>query len=298
VSYQGCSTTFIVEIIAKQVTKIEATTPPTKTQYVQNSEELDLTGGVITVTYNDGTINAISMTNDEVTATGFSNKTVGNKIVTLEYLGHTTTITVEIISKQIVGIEIKDAPYKTKYVQNSEDLDLTGGIITLIYNDKSTDEISMINESVKVSGFDNNILGKQTITVEYLGYQETFDVEIISKQIVKVEVTQMPTEPKLYSDQGQLELTGGVITVTYNDGTTNTVSMTSDDIKLVSFDKKQMGKQTIILSYLGHSFTLEVEVVEGVENPSTGDFGSMGIAILLTLIISLFAYRKIKNDIL
>lgn len=79
------------------------------------------------------------------------------------------------------SIEISSLPLKTKYIQNYENLDLTGGELTIDYNNGIIDKISLTNENVKVSGFDNTKLGKNTIEIEYAGQKDSYEVEIINK---------------------------------------------------------------------------------------------------------------------
>lgn len=87
----------------------------------------------------------------------------------------------ERVARQINKIEVTTMPIKTKYIQNYENLDLTGGILTVTYKDKSTDTISLTNEKVKITGFDNNTIGTNVVTVEYEGETTTFDITIIAQ---------------------------------------------------------------------------------------------------------------------
>ena len=81
------------------------------------------------------------------------------------------------------NIEITKSP-KLIYTQNSQDLDLTNGEITSTYEDGTTDTISLTNEKVTVTGFDNSEIGTKTLTVDYEGVTTTFDVEIVPKYTV------------------------------------------------------------------------------------------------------------------
>ena len=78
--------------------------------------------------------------------------------------------------KELVSISVLNVPTKTEYVQNVENLDLTGGKLTLTYSDESTEEINMTLEGVSISGFDNTTIGENTITVTYLDKTTTFVV--------------------------------------------------------------------------------------------------------------------------
>ena len=79
---------------------------------------------------------------------------------------------------QLIGIEVTTLPDKYSYVKNEEDLDVTGGKITLSYDNGSSKEIDLTDDMV--SGFDNSVVGPLTLTVAYGGFTATFDVEIVS----------------------------------------------------------------------------------------------------------------------
>ena len=78
-------------------------------------------------------------------------------------------------------------PTKTKYIQNTENLDLTGGVIAVRYDDNSTDTISLTNKDLTITGFDYSALGTSTVTVKYGNSTLTFDVEIIAKSEEKIQ---------------------------------------------------------------------------------------------------------------
>ena len=271
VEYEGKQTTFDVEIVSKQITEIKVTKMPTKTSYIQNYEKIDLTGGIITVTYNDNTTDTISMTNENIEVTGFNNRKIGKNVLTIDYKGKETTFEVEIVAKQITGIQVTKMPTKTSYIQNYEIIDLTGGVITVTYNDDSTDTISMTNENVEVTGFSNENVGKNVLTVKYEGKQATFEIEIILKQITGIQVTKMPTKMSYIQNDEKMDLTGGVITVTYNDNTTDTISMTNENIKVTGFNNKNIGKNTLTIEYMGHQTMFEVDIINITENEEGGN---------------------------
>ena len=101
VTYGGKSSTFNINIISKQVTKIEIASRPTKSNYIQNKETLDLSGGEVKVTYNDGSTDTIPLTNKNVKVSGFDNSKIGTNIIAITYGEKTTNFNIEIISKQI-----------------------------------------------------------------------------------------------------------------------------------------------------------------------------------------------------
>lgn len=80
--YQGFTVSFEVEFVAKSIESISVTAP-TKTEYLEGKDELDVTGGKVILHYNDGTTEEIVMTADMVT--GFDNTKLGKQTLTVTY---------------------------------------------------------------------------------------------------------------------------------------------------------------------------------------------------------------------
>ena len=68
-------------------------------------------------------------------------------------------------------------PNKTTYMEN-EELNLEGGIVKITYTDNTTTELNLNSNSLTITGFNNQNIGKQTITVEYQGFTTSFEVEV------------------------------------------------------------------------------------------------------------------------
>ena len=125
--------------------------------YIEAKNKLEISEGATIV----------DLTDEGVTVTGFNNSTIGNVTLTVSYEGKTTTFDVTIVTKLVTKINMETVPTKTTYIQNYETLDISGGIIKIIYNDNTTSTISMTNHNVKTSGYDNSKVGTNTITVSY-----------------------------------------------------------------------------------------------------------------------------------
>ena len=132
---------------------------------------------VITGVYQDETTVEIL----DYTIENGNNLTKEQTSITISYLGKTTTQDITVVEKAITGISINKNPTNLTYIQNKEDLDLSGGSITVSYNDESTENIDMTSEQIEVTGFDNKNVGKITITLTYQTKTTTFEVEIIEE---------------------------------------------------------------------------------------------------------------------
>ena len=262
VSYQGHNTTFNIEVVEKRPQKITVSKLPVKTKYIQNQEQLDLTGGELTISYDNDSTEKISLKNSQITISKFDNKKLGKNTVTVEYLGLKTFFNVEIIKATDQKIVLVSKPLKTSYYKDTENLDLTGGVIGIIQSDGKTQTISMSNKNVKVSGFNNKELGLKTITVEYQKQKLQFSVEIIDHKITDIKITTPPTKTNYIASLEELDLTGGVITITYEDGTTDTMSLTSSDVVVSGFNNGVVGSNNLTVQYRDLTTSFPVNIID------------------------------------
>lgn len=81
-------------------------------------------------------------------------------------------------NRNITKIEVKTLPNKREYLYKKESLNLYGGELKVYYDNGNTEVISMTDSKVSISGFDNNNLGNNVITVKYENYATNFTVLI------------------------------------------------------------------------------------------------------------------------
>ena len=163
------------------LTKIEITTPPAKITYTEG-EDFEEAGMVIQATYSDLTTKEItnySIKNGDNLYYGQDSVTISytEDGITKEVVQNITVNQIE-VDKEIKSIEVLTLPTKTTYMEN-EELNLEGGIVRITYTDDSTEDLNMNSQSFTITGFDNKIIGKQNITVEYEGFTTTFEIEIV-----------------------------------------------------------------------------------------------------------------------
>lgn len=263
------STTFKIEIIEKEVKDI-VLTPPTKVKYVEG-QSLDLTGGKVIVSYNDDTSEEIDLTSDMVS--GYDKDHLGKQTIIVTYQGKTATFEVEVIKKEATKIELVTLPNKIEYIRGQkldsdgaikteyiegQPLDISNLKVIALYNDGTSEVIDASMDMI--SGYDVNIIGKQTITVTYKGKTTTFEVNVKAKSVTKIEVT--PPNKLEYIEGQRLDLSGGKVKVFYDNGTSEEISLTDDMIS--GYDTNLVGKQTITVTYKGETTTFDVNVIEKV----------------------------------
>ena len=176
ISYEGISVKQNIKINSSNLIEIKVTQAPDKVNY-KVGEDFDKTGMKVYGVYEDGTTQEII---DYVVEDGTDLKK-GQTSVTIKYQDKTVTQEITVDDIVITNISISKMPTKTKYLKNSESLDLTGGKLKLEYGDGTSREIDLNSEQVQVTGFDNTKVGKNIITVTYQNKTTTFEVEIIEE---------------------------------------------------------------------------------------------------------------------
>ncbi len=305
VSYEGYETSFTINVVLKEIKKIEVSKLPNKVKYMVSKEDLDLNGGELLVTYNDESTDKISLTNKYLDISGFDNEEVGMKTITVKYQGLSTSFEVTVIDKALERIEMDTLPWKLDYLEGYEELDLEGGVIKAIYNDGEIDKVSLTNKLVTVSGFDNTKVGVNTLTVSYEGLETTFDVNIISKKAIKLEFVKPVTKLDYLLNKELLKLDGGIVKITYNNGTSEEVSLPDERFTIIGFDNTILGEQTIALKYQDLAITFKIKVYydekgDRGDNPKTGiNGGELIITSLFVISVGSYMYlKKFKKSLL
>ncbi|HJI47406.1 MAG TPA: bacterial Ig-like domain-containing protein [Oscillospiraceae bacterium] len=263
VTYQGLTTTFTVTVVAVNLVSVAVKTMPNKTSYF-TGEAFDQTGLTLTATYNSGKTETIST---GISCTGFSSATAGQKTITASYAGKSTTFTVEVKAIVPVSISIKKAPNKTEYFVG-DSYDGTGLVVNVVYNNGTNKDITT---GFTTSGFSSASAGKNTVTVSYEGFTATFDVTIKAVELTGIEIAKQPNKTT-FNTGDELDTTGLVLTLKYNNGTTGT---TDKGYTVSGYDTDTAGEQTITVTYQGFTATYKVTL-----NQSYADYKEVDAAII------------------
>lgn len=198
IEYSGKKAAFSLEeepTEEKKVTEIAITTVPEKLEYLEG-EIFKADGGVLTVYYNNGENKTIDLDDNSVKISGFDNTTPGKQTLKIEYLDKETELIVTVKAKSAVSISLTTSPAKMEY-SKGETLDLSDGEITVKYDNGDEEIIGL--SAAKVSDYDRNNPGKQTLTIQYLGFSTTFEVEVKQPEIIE-----KPEQPDVETSTGDL----------------------------------------------------------------------------------------------
>lgn len=159
-----------VDSNAPTLTGISISVMPTKLTYVQNQDDLDVTGGKLLLTSSDGSSKTIDMTADMVS--GFDKNMVGTQKLIVTYMGLQTSYTVSVQAPLVVqNIFVSEDPVRQMkaYYMVGESLDLSGGVLVVRYTNRYTEEIPLTDPAITVTGFDSSKSARILLTFTYQG---------------------------------------------------------------------------------------------------------------------------------
>ena len=256
VTYGDLTDEFKVTVVAKSVASIRVTKSPEKLTY-KKGEVLSVDDGEITVTYNNETTEVLAFTAEGVTISDIDNTKLGAQSITVTYSEKVATFNITVVpDKEILSITISKLP-KTEYFAG-EDLNISDGELTITYSDKTTETVKL--SIAKLSGFNSETVGKQTIKVTYLEKETTFEVNVKAVEIVSIELTTAPTKLE-YIENEEFSAEGGEITVTFNNEATQKVALTDEKVSISGFDNSKIGEQTLKVVYNEKETELKVNIV-------------------------------------
>ena len=229
---------------------LAVTTPPTKTVY-EAGDSFDKTGMVVTVTYDDASTREV--TNYNCSPVVLSKD---DTYVTISYREMMTTVTTTqpvTVKNLLKKIQIITPPTETAY-EIGDTIDLTGMVVHAFYSDGSSHEISNYTYSPHVvsSASDTEV----TISYTEDGITKTAIQDITvgnTPNLVSIAVSVPPTKV-IYKAGEYFDPSGMVVTATFDNGTTKTVSgytysptgtlQQDDSVITISYTKKGITKTT------------------------------------------------------
>lgn len=228
-----------VIVLENPVKKIEIEKEPNKTVYYLN-QSLDLTGGQIRITYENGKTVVKAMETDMVS--GFDSSSPHSALkLTVKYgeqgKEKEAYFDVEVKAEDRIptGIEMKKLP-KTEYKLN-EPLSCSGGSVNVYYYGvEEPEELPLTNSAFEVTGFDSSVTGTRELTVTY-NYTSSkgkkikkatyYDIDVYDGKTIE-SITVMSPAKTIYEIGEALDTDKGWIVVHYSDDTTDNVKMTND----------------------------------------------------------------------
>ena len=222
--------------------KVELIKAPAKTQYAQN-DMLELNGSVLKITYPDGTIWGKTISRDMITS--YLVGKTGENVITVTYKGCNVTFTVNAKGR----VEFRD--YDGKLLQT--------GLYEIGQTVNPPEAPTRANDrthSYTFKGWDKQV-GPCTGSVTYYAVYTSAPLQ---KPSLTITMAALPKKTEYLQLTEHLDLTGAKIKAEHQDGTTATVSITSDMV--TGFDNSKPGVNTITVRYGGVITTFDVTIVK------------------------------------
>lgn len=251
ITFSGKSVNQSISVEKNSVVDLKIQTPPTKTEY-KEGEKFDASGMVVIATYKDGTSKCIS----NYTITNGSNLKAEQTGITITFEGKSITQPITVKPNALVDIKVKNLPSKVKYVEG-QNFDKTGIVIVGTYQDGSEHEI----EEYTIERGEKLTTSQKSVTVSFGGKSVEVAITVEKKTITNIIVSKMPTKTKYIQNKEEIDLTGGKIKIDYNDNTSEEIDLKSALVKVEGFDNKSLGKNTLTVTYMDKTTTIEVEII-------------------------------------
>ncbi len=229
VSIGSMSASFTVDVVAEEnyVSQITLSGMSLDAVYTySNFDAIPMNTIMMNVSYLGGGNDVVALSEAEIIvcdryATGYQD-------IYFRYKGYVFVLKVEFVGRRVSSIEVNKAPNKLTYVLGEDTiLDVTGLLITKVFNDGDRGEQNYFDALWSFEGYDLSTVGEQTVKVKYdLGDRVYYTSFTIDVQRVAIE--------SISFDEGQEGLE--TITITDADGKVDTfravVVTYRDDVNL------------------------------------------------------------------
>ena len=263
----------------KQIASISVKTNPTITAY-EHGDTIDLTGGVIQVTYDDNSAEDIDMTDPSVSITTGSPADVNNPIVKLDYKGQETSFNIT-VTDQIQSLSVATPMTQGEY-DHGDTLNFAGLTLSAVTKSGAATTISSTTPGLTISettaninspnftktsgSSDVEVRGTQVIKFTYDGktVQQTI---IVNDKIASINVVTQPNKT-VFKYGETLDITGATVKVTLESGDTTNINLPDGSATVSAFDNTQTGSKqnlTVTINNKTAPETIDVEAYNYVK---------------------------------
>lgn len=194
--------------------KVAVSKEPTTAKVVQGQEP-DLSGGVVTVEYDDGSVKDVSMS--DLVVKGLKNDTLGTQTVALSYTENgktvSTAIDLTVVSPKVTSLSVQTDGAKLDYVEG-EVFNKQGIVVTATYQTGESAEVN--NYQISPATL---TVATTAVKITYRGVTVEVPVTVAAHAPVSMRIDSQPTKRNYFV--GESFVSDGIsVTVTHNDGTT------------------------------------------------------------------------------
>ena len=210
--------------------------PPQKLDYFIG-ESLDIAGLKIQANFDNGEYEIIDHNNQDLIVAEIEN-IADRQQISVKYLDREAYF--EIFVHEVCVLKIEAINTKTEYIEG-QDLDFGSVAIKIFYNNGGFETIGLKPQYLQ--DYDMNRLGRQTIKINYMGWETFFEIEIKAKSLIKIEAVNYQIE---YNYMEELN-TCVELLLYYDNDTTENIYL--ENAQINGYDKAGIGSQILTIAY-------------------------------------------------
>ncbi len=227
-----------------------------------SGEMLDITNAKLLLEYDNNEVERIALLPEMIPDYDtFALAKAGAYTVNVIYKNCSTSYTVNIHDSASVELIWAIKPNTTTFTKGTR-LSLQGAVLEMKFKSGTSRLIEDIESLVKVSGYNNTVLGNQTITISYAGYVLDLELLIVEELPISIEIAQMPLRTDYFVGD-EFELNGLQLKVNYNNETYKTLDVQDlDEGKWqFTFDSSKANSYSVVgFTYYEFSTSFYVKV--------------------------------------
>ena len=158
------------------------------------------------------------------------------------------------IEKSISHISVKPGTYTTDYPLGIAP-DYSSWVLLVTYSDGTYSELAMDDRDIEITGFEPDTVGEQRLLIKYKEKTTYVIINVSSKNVRSFSIGS-PIAKTDYLIGDEIDTTGGILIVDYDDNTSEQVQITKN--MLSGFDNTYPGEQNVTVTYSTVSQTFKV----------------------------------------
>ena len=252
VSYNGVTTSFVINVKSATLTEIKVTKMPDKLDYY-TGETFSSNGMTVMATYSDGASKDVS---SEAVCSQPDMSTAGKKAVEVYFAGQSADIYINVTEAVATGLTITQYPTKLTYFVG-DTFDPSGIIVTATFNDGSSRDVT---NSVSYSQPDMNVSGTKEIIVTFGDVKASFNIEALDVNVTEIVITKLPDKLE-YNVGDEFTYSGIVVTANFSDGTSSDVT---SSVTVSQPDMTLSGTRPVTVSYGGKTADYSISITDSM----------------------------------
>ena len=237
-----------------KVAAISVHKPPKKRKYLLGKVTPDLRDGVLDVIYDTGDIHQVPMTEDMRAEP--QSLDIGDTEMAVYAFGCVTSYEITILEPRAVRVTVEAPPTRFEY-EDGDILDLTGLVLSVLYNDGSSEKITGLNVKRELRKGDESIrLNYMSIPFEVPVHVKRRRHEVYPVSLV---LSELPYKRVYARGEKRFAPDGGALLLQMSDGMRKVVPLAEAQIS--GFDTSKPGELPLTAEAMGFTcdFTLLVE---------------------------------------